>query len=171
MQAFKRELEMLLAIAGLLESLGDRVAMGAVGAGLTVVFILVAIDAMKLVGSIDLLGVAAYALAAHLGLGMEAFELVACVLVVVEGPGSLATLDVATVARFVGELPLVYIAVLVAARTFAFRIGQRRRPHVATFAVERLVLAEQGKAEVFMIDGRFVPGFTFLVAFPAVGKL
>ena len=126
------------------EMLGGRVTLGTVVAELSLVFVLVlvTVDTGELVGAVDFVLVTVRALAAHLGLGVEADEREARILVVGEGPRARAAFHVATRTRLVRELPFVYPAVLVTVDAAALGVRELRALPVAFSTIDTLVLAE-----------------------------
>lgn len=144
-QAFQREsFAVFPDEAQVFEMLGGRVTLGAVVAELSVVFVLVfvTVDTGQLVGAVDLVLVTVGALAAHLGLVVEADEREARILVVGEGPRARAAFHVAARTRLVRELPFVYPAVLVTVDAAALGVRELRALPVAFSTIDTLVLAE-----------------------------
>jgi hypothetical protein len=145
MQTFQREaLVVLPNQPQVFEMLGRRVTLGTVVAELSFVFVFVfvTVDTGELVGAVDFVLVTIRALAAHLGLGVKADEREARILVVGESPRARAAFHVATSARLVRELPLVYPTVLVTVDTASLGVGELRALSVALATVDTLVLAE-----------------------------
>ena len=155
------------------EMLGRRVTLGTVVAKLSfvLVFLFVTVDTGELVGAVDPVLVAVLALAAHLGLGVEADEREARILVVGEGSGARPAFHVATSARLVGELPLVRPPVLVTGDAAALGVGELLPPLVALAAVQGLVLAQEGKAKATVVDLCLFPGTRGEVAGSALGEV
>ncbi len=172
MQAFQREsLAVFPDEAQVFEMLGGRVTLGAVVAELPVVFVFffVTVDTGQLVGAVDLVLVTVGALAAHLGLVVEADEREARIFVVGEGPRARAALHVATSARLVRELALVHAPVLVTGHAAALAVRELRALAVAFLTVQRLMLAQKGKAEATVVDFGLFPGTPGEVARRALG--
>jgi hypothetical protein len=143
---------------GIFELLHGRVALGTLAAELVFVRVLVAVDARELSRPVDLVFVALYALGLGIELGMKSHQRKLGVLVVAEGPRALAAFDMAGGTWLVGKLILVLIAMLVATRAGPFDVGERPIVHMAPLTIDRLVFAEQGKAELGVVNRRGLPG-------------
>jgi hypothetical protein len=143
--------------AGRIEAQKRRVAPGAVLAELTLVLVLVTVRARDFTGSIAATGVAPGALRTSFQGLVEPDQWKTRVPVVIEGSGALIPLDVAAGTGFVHELSSVRLSMCVTAGAVSLAIAELGARLVTASACEVRMLAQQGKAELGVVDGRAFP--------------
>jgi hypothetical protein len=145
------------------------VALGALGAELALVLVLVAIDAVLLADAIDPGPMTTGALRLGAVSCVESDQRELGIAIVVERPRSCPALDVTARAWLVRKLTLVSIRVPVTGGALSWALGDLGARLVARRTPEIGMFAEQRKAERLVIDAGIAPGSAGLVTFRALG--
>lgn len=137
-----------------------RVALGAVLPEFALVLVLVAVNAVELIGAIDPSRMALQTVILERRFGVEAGQRKPRVRIVIEWLRAFAAFNVARRTRFVRKLTLVGLAMLMATGAGTFAVAQRHLWLVAAPTRDLGVLAKQRQSVMGMIDSRALEGST-----------